>query len=421
MPRARPSRGLAVAGDALLTVAAAAGALCLVLVIAAVSLGVGIVLFRTGSMSPTIPAGSAAVVREVPASSLAVGDVVTVDRPGRLPVTHRVVAIDDGVRPSTRSLTLRGDANPVDDPAPYDVATARIVLFSVPGAAPAIAALGDARVLGGLTLGATALVVWAFWPRRPRGPSAPSPGASRPDALPGAAPRHRRGTATGASALGLGLVAVSIGTAVFGSAAPARAGVGVTADETVVQGEVIRLVSVGDAQAMASMAPGETVVWEVGVSAQAPERGTIAVTLSGTGSPSLGLVGDVAWCAERWTAAGCGAPTTVADGLELPVDGQRLPLLTMSSDDERWLRFEVRMAPSAGPPAGLATLVVRATGSGDEASIGPPGSGAHDGLAGTGTVAAPVIAVVAALALGGAALLAGSRRRRRSAGHGATR
>ncbi|HEY1105973.1 MAG TPA: S26 family signal peptidase, partial [Agromyces sp.] len=97
----------------LLTLAAVAGALCLVLVVAAGVFQVGIVLFRTGSMGPTIPAGSAALVREVPASSLAVGDVVTVDRPGRLPVTHRIVAIDDGSGPELRRLTLRGDANPV--------------------------------------------------------------------------------------------------------------------------------------------------------------------------------------------------------------------------------------------------------------------------------------------------------------------
>src|SRR5689334_10827494 len=112
MPRARRSRSVtAVAGDVLLTLAAIAGAACILLVVAAVLFDVGIVLFRTGSMSPTIPVGSAALVREVPVRELHVGDVVTVDRPGRLPVTHRIVAIDDAGAGGARRLTLRGDAN----------------------------------------------------------------------------------------------------------------------------------------------------------------------------------------------------------------------------------------------------------------------------------------------------------------------
>ncbi|UOQ87599.1 hypothetical protein MUN74_09720 [Agromyces endophyticus] len=410
MPRARATRSIvARAGDVLLTLAAVAGALCLVLVVAAGVFQVGIVLFRTGSMGPTIPAGSAALVREVPASSLAIGDVVTVDRPGRLPVTHRIVAIDDGSGPELRRLTLRGDANPVDDPAPYDVATARIVLFSVPGAAPVIAAFGDPLVLGSLTVGATALVVWAFWPRRPRTARPPRgrTGADAPQQRDG--PKHREDAVTGAGAGVALLVAASVGAAVLAPASPARAAV----EETVVQGEVLRLVSIGDPQAMTSLSPGGTAVWEVGVTADAPTPGTISVTLSGTGSSALGLVGDVAWCAEPWDATGCPAPTTVADALALPVDGEQVPLLTMSSDDERWLRFAVRMTPGAEPPTGLATLVVRATGSGDDASIGPPGAEVPEGLGGTGVPAGPGLVVAAVLAIVGAILTAIARRSRR--------
>src|SRR5688500_5253324 len=106
-----------VLGEVVLTVLAAGGALCIVLVIAAGWFGVSIILFSTGSMSPTIPAGSAALVRDVPASEVEVGDVVTVDRVDALPVTHRVVAVEGSG--SSRELTLRGDANPVDDPLPY--------------------------------------------------------------------------------------------------------------------------------------------------------------------------------------------------------------------------------------------------------------------------------------------------------------
>ncbi len=44
-------------------------------------------------MEPTIPTGSLAVVHEIPASEIAVGDIVTVDRPGQLPITHRVTSV----------------------------------------------------------------------------------------------------------------------------------------------------------------------------------------------------------------------------------------------------------------------------------------------------------------------------------------
>ena len=164
-----PARGLGRAlADALLWVAAAAGAVCLVLVILAVTAQITLILFRTGSMSPTIPAGSVAVVQRVPAAQVEVGDVVTVDRPGQLPVTHRVTAVQPGATASERLLTLRGDANTAEDPFPYPVTSVRTVLFSVPGVARVVVALGDPVVLGGLTVAATALVVWAFWPRLPR-------------------------------------------------------------------------------------------------------------------------------------------------------------------------------------------------------------------------------------------------------------
>ncbi|MDD9205229.1 S26 family signal peptidase, partial [Georgenia sp. 10Sc9-8] len=91
MLRSRAARLGARLRGGLLTVAAAGGALCLLAVAAALVLDVSMIMFRTGSMAPSIPTGSLAVVREVPAKDVAVGDVVTVDRPGRLPVTHRVV------------------------------------------------------------------------------------------------------------------------------------------------------------------------------------------------------------------------------------------------------------------------------------------------------------------------------------------
>lgn len=157
-----------VVGEILLWIAAVAGLVCIVLVILAFTAHITLILFRTGSMSPTIPAGSVAIVQQIPASEVHVGDVVTVDRPGQLPVTHRVRLVEHGSSAAVRLLTLRGDANAQDDPAPYPVSTVRIVRFAIPGLAPVIVAFGNPFVLGGLTLGAAALVVWAFWPKQAR-------------------------------------------------------------------------------------------------------------------------------------------------------------------------------------------------------------------------------------------------------------
>lgn len=154
-----------VLADILLWVAAIAGVVCMVLVVLALTASITLIMFRTGSMSPTIPAGSVAVVQEVPASEIEVGDVVTVDRVGDLPVTHRVTSTSPGASDAERVITMRGDANAGDDPYPYTVQTVRVVLFSVPGIASAIVAMGNPYVLGALTIAATTLVVWAFWPR----------------------------------------------------------------------------------------------------------------------------------------------------------------------------------------------------------------------------------------------------------------
>ncbi|MEH3090271.1 MAG: hypothetical protein PGN24_12005, partial [Microbacterium arborescens] len=171
-PRRRRGRWGVRIADAGLAVAAVAGVLCIVLAIAAVVFDVRVTLFSTGSMSPTIPAGSAAVARGLPAADIRVGDVVTVERPGRLPITHRVTSVapvPDGM-PEARRITMRGDANAVEDPFPYDVERVRLVVFAVPGIAPVVAAAGTPAVMAAVTVAATALVVAVFWPRRRPGP-----------------------------------------------------------------------------------------------------------------------------------------------------------------------------------------------------------------------------------------------------------
>lgn len=181
-PRRRRGGVARVLGDVLLWLAAAGGVVCIVLVVLAYAFDITLIMFRTGSMSPTIPAGSVAVVQRVPAADIQVGDVVTVDREGQLPVTHRITTITAGASPDERVITLRGDANEMDDPFPYTVSSVRIVRFAMPGIATVVVAMGDPYVLGGVTIAAALLVGWAFWPR----------GAATPPTSEPAAPGSRR-------------------------------------------------------------------------------------------------------------------------------------------------------------------------------------------------------------------------------------
>lgn len=161
----------------ILTLLSVAGVLCIALVIAGYAFGMSLVMFSTGSMAPTIPAGSVALVREVPATEIEVGDVVTVARPDDLPITHRVLEVL-AVDGETVTFTMQGDANDDPDLQPYTATTVREVLGSVPRIATLVASLQDARVLGGLAVGAAALVTWAFWPRHEEDEPPPKPAAA---------------------------------------------------------------------------------------------------------------------------------------------------------------------------------------------------------------------------------------------------
>ena len=153
-----------VLGDVVMSLLALGGVICVVLVVLSFVFHVTLIMFKTGSMAPTIPAGSVAIVHRIPATDIEVGDVVTVDRLDQLPVTHRVMSVaGEG---SSRIITLKGDANDAPDPLPYDVSEVRRVWLSVPGAATVIVWLSQPIVLGSVALGVAGLVTWAFWPRR---------------------------------------------------------------------------------------------------------------------------------------------------------------------------------------------------------------------------------------------------------------
>jgi len=152
--------------DAALSVLALVGVVCILATIAAFAFNLSLIMFKTGSMSPTIPAGSLAVVRQIPASAIEVGDVTTVYRgEGQLPVTHRVMSVDPAGG-DFYSIQMKGDANASPDAQPYVVTDVRKVLWHAPRLAYFVAAISQPRHMVAITIAASLLVMWAFWPRK---------------------------------------------------------------------------------------------------------------------------------------------------------------------------------------------------------------------------------------------------------------
>jgi signal peptidase I len=113
-----------------LTTAAVAGALCLVLLLVGLVLGVHPLVFRSGSMAPAIDTGALALARTVPAAEVQQGDVVSVLDASGTRVTHRVVSV--AAQGEQRQLTLKGDANQRPDAAVYTVTEVQRVFLHVP-------------------------------------------------------------------------------------------------------------------------------------------------------------------------------------------------------------------------------------------------------------------------------------------------
>lgn len=134
-----------------------------ILVTIAPFLGWTVVRLASGSMAPTFPTDSLLVTHTVPASDAAVGDIVMVQRAGELPITHRVVS-NVALEGATRRLTLRGDANSSVDAAPYEVRTVGLVVAGVPWGGSVAVALRSPIGLAVLTVIATLIVLWAWWP-----------------------------------------------------------------------------------------------------------------------------------------------------------------------------------------------------------------------------------------------------------------
>ncbi|MEJ6488170.1 signal peptidase I [Leucobacter sp. USCH14] len=406
----RGSTGRAV-GNALLNMAALGGLVCILLVVLSAFFSISLIMFKTGSMSPTIPAGSVAVVREIPASQIEVGDVLTVDRPGELPVTHRVTSVDG--EGESRTITMRGDANDAEDPLPYTVTEARIVMLSVPHLAKVVVWFSNPWVLGALTLSASVLVTWAFWPRQRKGPRAPRRGAHGAGAGAGDERESRVSRAedrTGAPVLAVTALAIGLAGSLL-TPAGAEAMVRAPDDPVVIEGEHITLTSIKDADAMRTLLPGEPVAWQVGVRVDAPDPGVVEVSLEAAGSRDLGLNLQVRSCNVAWDRGVCPGEEDVLEGWErVDIGAPATPLTAMRAAEERWLMVTA-MIPE--PAAGMVALTVHASGGSDAVSTGPrevaplPTTGAEPAWA------LGLVAVAAGLSAAGVASLA---RRRRTAG-----
>jgi signal peptidase I len=147
-----------------ITVLGVVGLLVAVLALLPV-VGWGVVRLASGSMAPEYPTNALLLVRQIPGSDAHVGDVVMVQRAGQLPVTHRVVAAratgGDGA-----VLELKGDANPDPDPVAYTVQHVDLVVTGLPAGGQVLGLARTPLALGVITVIATGVVLWAWWPRR---------------------------------------------------------------------------------------------------------------------------------------------------------------------------------------------------------------------------------------------------------------
>ncbi len=386
------ARGWSRAGrwarEGVLTALAVLGSACLLLGPVTVVLDLGVIVVRTGSMSPAIPAGAAALVRTVPADKIKVGDVVTVQPPvGKLPVTHRVVEIDPPA-PGTSGvvLHLRGDANAVSDPFTYPVTEARRVIVSVPHAGSLIVAASRPVAMITITLTVAALVAWSMWPRRA---SAEEKDEKQEDAVRGRGPRggSRRVWALRAVAVA---VLVPIGTVAGSGGARAdsypvpetgspgllslRSSLPLDATWPLTSGQVIRW----QVEAWLDPLPGMRL--EAGFWIQLVAAGPL---LDHAGVLTVSLDG----CSVQWTDAG-GCAGRHAQLLAATAIGrmtsQVIPVDRMQSSQARWIQLTIQAAdPLPDDARGLtARFGLGLTATGDEQVLAT--GGGTDSLARTG-------------------------------------
>lgn len=158
------ARGWARVVQSLVIALAGAAGLAVLLAALAPVAGMQLLRLQTGSMSPELPTGSVVLARDVAATQVRPGDIVTVRRPDGAAVTHRVVEVEPagaGAR-----LVLKGDANRDVDPAPYLATRVGLIVAGVPFGGAALEALEHPAAVPVLSVVASALVLWAWWPQR---------------------------------------------------------------------------------------------------------------------------------------------------------------------------------------------------------------------------------------------------------------
>ncbi|MCH4161119.1 MAG: signal peptidase I [Bifidobacterium sp.] len=139
----------------LLTVMACIGVISIVLFIGAAAFGLRPMVVISGSMEPEITVGSLILSIETPATSLKLGDVITVSPSGsqRL-VTHRIIEAGDCAGERC-AFILKGDANIARDPHQVLIESAPRMWIALSGVGYAIVWM---RTLPGLITLAVVIV-----------------------------------------------------------------------------------------------------------------------------------------------------------------------------------------------------------------------------------------------------------------------
>lgn len=192
-----------------------------------------------------------------------------------------------------------------------------------------------------------------------------------------------------------------VGPAIVISGALAAAPAWAASTTEIVQGRVLRLVSVADWASASTMLPGQPMQWDVAVSAEAAEPGTVTLSLSAQGDAAL-LV-DASLCMQQWEQSGCpGGASVLRSAWSIPLDGAEVALADFAATDVGHLRLWITLSADDGE--GVTEVRVHARGVGESVVVGPDGP-----LAATGGAVAPwVIGAGAVLAVAGIAL-AGKR------------
>ncbi|NND74490.1 MAG: signal peptidase I [Ilumatobacter sp.] len=140
---------------------------CILLVAGALALGYRPVVITTGSMGDAAPVGSLVIASPSAGTSIDVGDIVVMRRPGSAPITHRVIEIG---RDATGPFAItQGDANPDPDGVPYELGDddELVARWVVPGAGSVLTSLRDPRlllgVLGLLLIVGTVMTLRSIW------------------------------------------------------------------------------------------------------------------------------------------------------------------------------------------------------------------------------------------------------------------